>query len=590
MRQLLAELRRRNVIRIAIGYAAAAWLLLQIVTTTLPAFDAPAWITRFVIIGLLIGFPVALTLAWVFELTADGLQKDSEVDHGTVAQTQSARIFDRIVIIVLLIAVTLFTIDELLIDQAHVPGSRHDLQDSRSVAVMPFDNLSNDEANEPFTLGIHDDLLTQLSKIGSLRTISRTSVMQYRDSEMTVPEIASELGVANIVEGGIQRSGARVRINVKLVDADTDEQLWAETYDREVSATNIFGIQSEIATAIVQALQATLTADEQQNLQRVPTENIDALDQYFVGKRLLEERNSRSLRAAVEYFRRVVDIDPDFALAWSGLADAYMLLPEYTGTIDPDEIRAQSRAATAKAFELDPGIPEVLTSIGWDKLIHDYDWQSADEFLSRAVAIQSNNVNALHWYSHVLSWQGKYEEALEIAHQAVRSDPNSRLMNMNLAYILVDDGQYETGLDLAYTTIGQYPGFTSQWRNLWLHELRAGNPAAAARNISKWATLEGLDEEAATELGQMFVAYGNTGDMQEMSDELKERLGLAAEDLAQVYAFLGDKENALQALDIALEERSGSRSVLSMGINPGYDFMRDDPRFDALLVRAGLIP
>ena len=219
----------------------------------------------------------------------------------------------------------------------------------RSIAVIPFDNLSNDASNEPFTVGIHDDLLTQISRIASLRTISRTSVLQYRDTTKTIPQIAKELGVATILEGGVQRAGDRVRINAQLIDAVTDEHLWAATFDRELNASNIFAIQSEIARAIAEALQATLTDDEQQRLGNVPTDSIAALERYFIGKQMLEQRNSDSLVGAINYFQEVIDLDPDFALAYSGLADAYMLLPEYTANIDPREIQEKSVAAAAMA-------------------------------------------------------------------------------------------------------------------------------------------------------------------------------------------------------------------------------------------------
>jgi TolB-like protein/class 3 adenylate cyclase len=231
-------------------------------------------------------------------------------------------------------------------------------QDRRSIAVLPFENMSRDAINEPFTLGIHDDLLTHLSKIGSLKTISRTSVLQYRDTTKTIPQIAGELGVATILEGGVQRAGDRVRINVQLIDAATDEHLWSETYDRQLTAPNIFAIQSEIATAIAEALRATLSQDEQRRLDSAPTQNLAAVETYFLGKQLLEDRTRESLSAAVQYFQQVIELDPGFALAHSGLADAYMLLPEYSVSIDWKVAREESEAAANRALALDPDLPE----------------------------------------------------------------------------------------------------------------------------------------------------------------------------------------------------------------------------------------
>jgi TolB-like protein len=584
MKKLVTELKRRNVMRVAIAYAIAGWVLMQIAATVLPIFEAPAWTLKVVTFLIVLGFPIALILAWAFEMTPEGIKREADVDRSESITTQTGRKLDRAIIVVLLVAITWLAADKLL----WTDGETRITENKRSVAVIPFQNMSQDAANEPFTIGIHDDLLTQISRIGSIKTISRTSVLQYRDTTKTIPEIAQELGVATILEGGVQRAGARVRINAQLIDAATDEHLWAETYDRELSATNIFAIQSEIALAIAEALQATLTVDEQQRLDNVPTRSIAALERYFVGKQMLEGRNTESLLAAIDYFQQVTKLDPDFALAYSGLADAYMLLPEYTVAIDPREIKEKSEAATAKAISLDPDLPEVLTSMGWNRLIHDYDWAGAEEMLRRALEIQPSHSGALHWLSHVVSWQGKHEEALAVARKAVAVDPLSRLMQMNLAYIMVDAGDFDRGIPLARTTIERNPNFVSQMRNRTLHELRAGDVENGAMGLEAWAAAEGRDVAAARAIGKLFVRHQQSGEPQEISDELVTRLELGSEDLAQVYAFVGDGESALQALEIAFEERSGSRSVLSMKINPAYDFIRDDPRFVALLQKLGL--
>jgi len=230
----------------------------------------------------------------------------------------------------------------------------------------------------------------------------------------------------------------------------------------------------------------------------------------------------------------------------------------------------------------------VLTSMGWNTLIHDYDWAGAEKLLRRAVEVESNNTGALHWLSHVISWQGRYDEALEVARKAVAVDPLSRLMQMNLAYILVDAGAYDEALPLASAVIASRPNFVSAMRNAFLHELRAGNIEAGAAAIEAWADAEGRDVAAAREIGKLFVRHQQTGVPQKISDEFVTRLELGSEDLAQIYAFVGDKDSAIEALDVAFEERSGSRSVLSMNINPAYDFIRDDPRFISLLAKLGI--
>ena len=584
MNELLSELKRRNVFRVAIAYAVVGWVVTEVAATVLPIVEAPVWTLKFVLLLVALGFPIAIICAWAFELTPDGIKRESDVDRSLSVTKQTGRMLDRVIIVVLLIGIVWLVVDKLSTPDPQTQRN----EDMRSVAVIPFDNLSNDASNEPFTVGIHDDLLTQISRISSLRTISRTSVLQYRDTTKTIPQIAKELGVATILEGGVQRAGDRVRINAQLIDAVTDEHLWSATFDRELNASNIFAIQSEIAKAIADALQATLTDDEQQRLGSVPTDSIAALERYFIGKQMLEQRNSDSLIGAINYFQEVIDLDPDFALAYSGLADAYMLLPEYTANIDPREIQEKSIAAAAMAISLDPEIPEVLTSMGWNTLIHDYDWSSAEKLLRQALEIQSNNTGALHWLSHVVSWQGRHEEALALARKAVAVDPLSRLMQMNLAYIMVDAGQFGEAIPLAQSVIKRTPDFKSQLRNFYLHQLRAGNAEAGAAGLEAWAAARGRDVEAARDIGKLFVLHQQTGDPQEISDELVVRLGLGSEDLAQIYAFVGDRNRTLEALDVAFEERSGSRSVLGIKINSAYHFIRDDPRFISLLRKVGL--
>ena len=320
----------------------------------------------------------------------------------------------------------------------------------------------------------------------------------------------------------------------------------------------------------------------------MPTENTAALETYFIGKRMLEDRTRESLQAAVEYFKKVIELDPNFALAHSGMADAYMLLPEYWAGADREEISRKSDSAVARALALDPDLPEVITSEAWNRLIHDYDWQGAEASFNRALEIQPNNSNPLHWLSHTLSWQGRHDEALEYARRAVSVDPHSSLMHMNLVYIMVDAGQYDAALALGKELQEREPEYYALRRNLWLHELRARRTEDAARTFRSWAVITEADVAAAEKVGQMFIDYNRLGLVGDLSPELIEQLNLGAEDLPQVYAFIGNRERTLAALEKAAEGRTGSRSVLSMKVNPGYDFIREDIRFKALLKKVGL--
>jgi len=570
---------RRSVIRVGIVYLAVAWLLLQVVATVAPILELPHWVERTVLLLLAVGFPVAIILAWAFQLTPAGVRRDSGEEP---PPARGRKPFDYIVVLILGLALTYFVADKFMSsDEARRPGLEP------SVAVLPFTNMTQDQQNDPFTDGIHDDLLTHLSRIASLKTTSRTSVLQYRGTTKTVPEIAAELGVATVLEAGVQRSGSRVRINVQLIDAVADEHLWAEQYDRELTAENVFDIQSEIARAIADQLQATLSPDDLRRLDSIPTRDIDALQSYFIGQKMLEDRTIQSLTAAVEYFEKVVALDPEFALGWSGLADAYMLLPEYSSSIDRELVESRARTAVTTALGLEPDLPEVRATQAWYELRF-YDWDGAERIFRDALAVSPDNTNVLHWLSHVLSFQGQFDEALALARRAHDVDPASKMMRTNLAYILIDARQFEEGLQIARSMLEIDPGYTVQRRNYFLHELRAGHAAKAADTFVAYTDVIGGDPAAARTIGDMFVAYAERAEIGHLSDELVARSLLGNEDLAQVLAFVGDAEATIEALRVAAAEHSGSRSVFSMKINPAYDFIRDDLRFVALLEQVGL--
>jgi len=570
------ELQRRKVIRVAGVYLVASWLLLQIAATVAPILSLPHWFEELVFALLALGFPIALIFAWAFELTPDGVKRDTGA-----TEPGRGRIFDYAILAVIALgAIWLLWPD---IDKAPATNATLD----PSVAVLPFANLNNDEENAPFAAGIHSDLLTQLARIKSLRTVSRTSMLRYRDSDMSVPEIAEELDVATILEGGVQRAGLSVRINVTLIDAVADEPLWTEVYDRELTAANVFAIQSEIARAISDQLRVTLSNDDLRRLDTVPTNSIDALESYFVGKQMLDERTVQSLTDAAEYFEAAVKLDPDFALGWSGLADAYMLLPEYSSSVDRDMIERRAREGVLRALELDPELPEVRATEAWYQLRF-YDWAGAERIFREALAVAPDNTNALHWLSHTLSWQGRHDEAVAMARRALEVEPESNIMRSNLAYILIDASLFEEGLRIAAITRKLRPEHTIQLRNLYLHELRAGRSDHAAASFVTYVTVTGGDGAAARQIGDMFVAYAERGEVNYVSQEMIGVTQLGSEDLAQVLASVGDADGTIAALRAAAAEHSGSRSVFSMKINPGYDFIRDDPRFVALLEEVGL--
>jgi TolB-like protein/Flp pilus assembly protein TadD len=586
---IFSQLKQRNVFKVGVAYVIVAWIVIQIADVIAPQLNLPEWTPRMITFVILLGFPVSLVMAWALDLTPQGVVK---------AEGSDTPIY---VFAAAFVAIALFWFfgrqPEPMIAPSDLTAAVTQQQVEAvepaglpSIAVLPFKNMSMDEANEPFTIGIHDDLLTQLCKIRTLKTISRTSVMRYRDSEKSSSEIANELGVSFLLEGGVQRMGDMVRINVQLTKADSDENLWAETYDRELTAASIFAIQSEIAISIADELQTTLSSEDQARLNSAPTQNLDALQAYFTGKLLADQRGEKTIKSAIKQFEKAISLDPEFALAHAGLAYAWLLLPEYSVTVDAKQSRDTSNAAIARALELDPELPSGLAFKGWSKMAHEYDWATAEQLLRRALELQGTNSDALHWLSHVLSWQGRHEEAIATARQAVEIDPYSPLMNMNLAYILMDDGQFDETSKFRQRTLELRPNYTELWRNTWLTFMRAGEYENATGALVNWSVGTGRDVDLAQQLGDIIEQSQISGEMVHLPTSLLTTLGIGNENLGQVYAAVGDTESAIATIRIALDERVGSRSVLSMKINPLYDSIRQDPRFIAMQKEVNLYP
>ena len=442
----LDELKRRNVIRVGIAYAVSAWVLLQMLDVIGEILELPAWGGKVILVILATGFFVTLFAAWAFELTPEGIKRESEVDRSQSITSQTGRKLNVLIFALMALAITYLLVDkfvlvprlaeqELAATKALVlPAESTVVQsiDRLSIAVLPFENRSAREQDQFFTDGIHDDLLTSIARIGSMKVISRTSVMEYRGTTKKIPEIAAELGVANILEGGIQRSGEQVRINVQLIDAQTDEHLWAETFDRKLTAENLFAIQSEISTRIAEALQATLSPAEEQRLRQMPTANLDAYDAYLRGRQLMATRVVANLRQSVEEFRRAVELDPEFALAWVGLADSLDLAANYADAPEAETI-AQREDAVARALALDPGLGEAYASLA---NIHEYYDRDDDmeQAFRKAIELSPNYATAYHWYSVALILQPlRSRERLNLLLKAAELDPRSMIIGISLA-------------------------------------------------------------------------------------------------------------------------------------------------------------
>ena len=380
--------------------------------------------------------------------------------------------------------------------------------DRKSIAVLPFANLSRDEANEPFTAGIHDDLLTLISKIGSIKTISRTSVMHYRDTTRTIPEIAGELGVSTVLQGGVQRVGDQVRINVQLIDAVSDEHLWADTYDRQLTAANIFAIQTEIATAIAQALETKLSPAKQKRLETVPTQNMEAYEAYLMGRQRLAKRTTTALKEALDYFQKAVEMDPDFALAWMGVADSWLLQESFAG-LPLHESYERAEAAINTALKLDDRLSEAYASLGRIKTFR-MDPKGAETAFRRALELDPNSATAYHWYGILVALSGRVEKALPLFKKAVELDPLSAININSLAGVLRAQGRFTEALAL-YDKINKIdPGFPLAYQGIaHVFWFAFGKLDEAVPLLLKSQSLDSGSPAISSELGGLYLDLGD---------------------------------------------------------------------------------
>ncbi len=448
-RNLFAELKRRNVIRMAGLYLVGSWLVVQVVGTVLPMFAAPEWIARSVVIVLAIGFVPAIVLSWVFELTADGLLLDSGVQaSANPSPLKTARRMDRAIILILAAALLYFAIDKFVIAPDREATQVADVKDQpkpvehvavvidpRSIAVLPFENLSSDPDNAYFAVGIQDEILTRLAKIGSLKVISRTSTQHYDAKPGNLPEIALELGVAHIVEGSVQRIGAAVHINVQLIRAATDEHLWAESYDRQLD--DVFGVEGEVARAIAVQLDATLSGAETAELGVQPTLNAQAYDAYLHGIALAYRADgfAPNTTAAIAALEQAVRLDPEFALAWALLSREHAFA---YWVFDPSFIHKEgARKALEKTMRLAPDAVETISAHGYYRYWVDRDRAAAKLIFERLRAGWPNDGEATYALAAIARRDGHWEDAVRLFARANEIDPRNVQSLTEAAFTLI---------------------------------------------------------------------------------------------------------------------------------------------------------
>jgi len=590
-----AELKRRNVYKVAVAYAVVSWLLIQAASILFPTFDAPAWAMKVLVALVVLCFPVALVLSWAFEITPEGIKLESEIDPKKSITRKTGRKIVGLTIALAMVAAGMFTF-QLLRTSAHsrvesgAPATPNDVTSGlagarpsipeKSIAVLPFDNLSRDPDNAYFCEGVQDEVLTRLAKVADLKVISRTSTQHFKSAPENLPEIAKQLGVANILEGSVQKFGDQVRVNVQLINAANDAHLWADTYDRKL--IDIFSVETEIAKNIADSLQAKLSGSEKTAMAKKPTENPKAYELYLKGRFFWNKRTGDDLRKSIEYLKQAVAKDPGYALAYAALADSYGLLRFYGGA-SPAESVVPAQAAAKKALELDDSLAEAHASLGLIAT-EELDLKRAVTEQERAIQLNPNYATAHHWLGLGLATLRQPDRSIAELKRALELDPLSMIINADLSIICLYAGRYDDAEAQARKTLEIDPRSFVAHYYLGAALQLTRRLKEAIPEFQKAVELNN-DPYSIAMLAQAYARNGQTDEARKLLAHLNE-MAKSAEvpeyALALVYTSLGEKERAIEALERGFAGGNKSYLFLLPG-DPFLDDLRGDPRFEELV-------
>ncbi len=578
-RSFLSELKRRNVYKVAVAYAVVGWLLVQIATQVFPFLEIPNWAVRLVIALVAIGFPIALVIAWAFETTSQGIVATETADAmpGAVKQKRYAWIY--IVAFGAALSIGLFLMGRYT--ARDTASAAHSELTAKSIAVLPFDNLSEDKGNAFFAEGVQDEILTRLAKVADLKVISRTSTQKYKSAPDNLREIAKQLGVMHVLEGSVQKASDQVRVNVQLINAMTDAHLWAETYDRNL--TDIFAVETEIAKTIADMLQAKLSGSEKMMMAKRPTENSEAYDLYLKGRYFWNKRTEADLRKSIDYFNQAIAKDPNFARAYAGIAQSWCVLTPYNGGA-PMDTYPQGRIAATKALSIDSTLSEAVAALASCKAMYDFDFPGARQEYERALELDPNDATTHHWFAtDVLTNTGQHERELAEMKRAVELDPLSLVLQTNLGNAYVHNGRLDEAVAQFRKTIEMDANFYfAQWSYGLALELQGKIPEAIAQ-LEKGARMAD-DPSVLGFLGQAYAIAGRKEEAHQLLEKLLEfrkQRYTPAYALALIYLGLGDRNEALNWLEQSYRDHDGN-AIGPIRIDPLLIPLRGDPRFEAL--------
>jgi len=550
--KLIAELRRRHVFRIGVAYIVVGWLVLQVADVILNNIEAPGWVFQVILLLIGIGFPLILVFAWAYEMTPEGLRRDK----GGAAGAEK---------------------DEL---KESKQSDSADAPASASVAVLPFVNMSGNPENEYFSDGLSEELLNMLAKVSSLKVAARTSSFHFKGHTGDIADVARRLGVASVLEGSVRQSGARVRITTQLINARDGYHLWSETFDRQLD--DIFAVQDEIASSVVQALKVKLLGKDGEKMDVGGTTNPEAFKAYLQGKHYLNRgSDQRALHSSVESYRRAVELDPQYAQAYAGLAQALDQLAT-NNFADLDQVVTQAEDAANKAIELAPTLASGYQVRA--NLAHAYklDKAGARASIDKAMQLDPGNVGVLIQHALVCVSTGDIETGLASARTAQELDPISTYANQYLGHALYFARRFEEAIVAFRQALELDPHYPRPHYGIGMSKFMLGDTRSAAVEVAleplDWMRFSGLailerklgnDPEAEAAMASLIAGYRDNGLYQQ----------------AQVYAQWGDIDQSIQALNRARE--IGDPGVSQVVTDPLLDPLRKDPRFRELMAEVG---
>jgi serine/threonine-protein kinase len=573
-----AELKRRNVYKVAVAYAVVAWLLVQIATQVFPFFEIPNWAVRLVVLLVVIGFPIALMIAWAFESTPEGIKRTAVADAAREHSRGKAWIY--IVIVGAFLSIGVFFLGRYTAGNAtprHSEAATASPQ--KSIAVLPLLNESGDPRDEYFSDGLSEELIAALAQINGLKVIGRSSSFRFKDRHEEPKAIGEKLGVSTLLEGTVRKQDDRVRIVAELINAADGIELWTRTFDRELK--DIFAVQEEIARAVAESLKVTLLGSQDRPAQRGAPSNVEAHNAYLQGHFHFQRRNLEDYRKAVGYFDQAIQLDPDYALACAERSEAWTFIGDLTGQREPAWSKARSDAERAVAIA--PALAEARAALGWVRFFVDWKFTEGLSELKRAKEFSPSNPTANDLLARVILYLGRLDEAERQARHAVELDPLSVIAQGNLARVLLFAGKLDEADAAARKAAELQPTSASSHRWQVVAAVLRDDRATALREAQ-------LEPDEGYRRFELALAQQIQGDRQAADAALADLIANGRDQLAyqiaEVYAVRGEKDKAFEWLQIAFDEHD--TGTLTLLVDPLLRGLRDDSRYKNLLAKLGL--